>query len=73
MTDGRTTLRERDIALFEFASGKIGLYDFSGEQYHSFIRSRHIIVRGRDGELSDRCFTGWMTDIIRGLRFCCGA
>lgn len=54
VTDGRTTLRERDIALFEFASGKIGLYDFSGEQYHSFIRSRHIIVRGRDGELSDQ-------------------
>ena len=54
VTDGRITLRERDIALFEFASGKIGLYDFSGEQYHSFIRSRHIIVRGRDGELSDQ-------------------
>ena len=54
VTDGRTTLRERDIALFEFASGKIGLYDFSGEQYHSFIRSRHIIVCGRDGELSDQ-------------------
>jgi hypothetical protein len=32
---------------------RIGLYDFEGEQYFSPIRSRHILVRGRRGELAD--------------------
>ena len=42
------------MALFEFASGKTALYDFSGEQYRSFIRSRHVTVRGQKGELTDQ-------------------
>lgn len=54
ITDGRVADKQRDIALFRFESGKTALYDFSGEQYRSFIRSRHVTVRGRDGELSDQ-------------------
>ena len=36
-----------------FDSGKTALYDFSGVQYHSFIRSRHVVVRGDRGEWCD--------------------
>lgn len=37
----------------KFTSGKTAYYDFSGVQYHSFIRSRHLNVQGRDGEWND--------------------
>ena len=57
-TDSRTgpipgnPVREkaRDVVWVSFDSGKSALYDFSGVQYHSFIRSRHVIVRGDRGE-----------------------
>ena len=60
-TDSRTgpipgnPVREkaRDTVWITFASGKTALYDFSGVQYHSFIRSRHVIVRGDRGEWCD--------------------
>lgn len=53
VTDGRVTDRERLCITMEFASGKTAFYDFSGVQYHSFIRSRHINVQGQDGEWND--------------------
>ena len=60
-TDSRTgpipgnPVREkaRDVVWVSFDSGKTALYDFSGVQYHSFIRSRHVIVRGDRGEWCD--------------------
>ena len=60
-TDSRTgpipgnPVREkaRDVVWVSFDSGKSALYDFSGVQYHSFIRSRHVIVRGDRGEWCD--------------------
>ena len=36
-----------------FASGKEAIYDFSPVQYRSYIRSRHLTVRGDRGEWSD--------------------
>ena len=54
VTDGSVASYQRTAALFEFASGKMAVYDFSGEQYRSFIRSRHVTVRGRNGELTDQ-------------------
>jgi hypothetical protein len=36
-----------------FASGKEAIYDFSPIQYRSYIRSRHLTVRGTKGEWSD--------------------
>ena len=45
--------RARDVVWVCFDSGKNALYDFSGVQYHSFIRSRHIVVRGDRGEWCD--------------------
>ena len=60
-TDSRTgplpgnPVREkaRDTVWVCFDSGKTALYDFSGVQYHSFIRSRHVVVRGDRGEWCD--------------------
>ena len=45
--------RARDVVWVSFDSGKNALYDFSGVQYHSFIRSRHVLVRGDRGEWCD--------------------
>ena len=45
--------RARDLVWVSFDSGKKALYDFSGVQYHSFIRSRHVLVRGDRGEWCD--------------------
>lgn len=42
----------RAWALLRFDAG-IGIYDFAGEQYVSPIRSRHITIRGTEGELRD--------------------
>ena len=45
--------KSRDVVWVSFDSGKNALYDFSGVQYHSFIRSRHVVVRGDRGEWCD--------------------
>ncbi len=51
--DGRQTQAERTMALISFASGKEAIYDFSPVQYRSYIRSRHLTVRGGRGEWND--------------------
>lgn len=51
VTDGRVEQRDRVRADFCFESGKVGFYDFSGVQYHSFIRTTHVNVQGEKGEL----------------------
>ena len=51
--DGRTKEMERDIALISFSSGKTAVYDFCSVQYRSYIRSRHLTLRGTRGEWSD--------------------
>ncbi len=53
ITDGQVTEAQRDILHISFASGKEAVYDFCPVQYRSFIRSRHITVRGSKGEWSD--------------------
>lgn len=53
ITDGRMTAAQRDMIQISFASGKEAIYDFSPVQYRSFIRSRHLTVRGAKGEWSD--------------------
>lgn len=52
-TDGRMGEEIRTFAQFAYADGKTGLYDFSGTQYHSAIRSSYIRVLGTRGELFD--------------------
>ena len=53
ITDGSVNMKSRDHVTIEFGSGKVAFYDFAGIQYRSFIRSRHVNVRGRDGEWND--------------------
>lgn len=53
ITDGRVSMKVRDHVVMEFESGKVAFYDFSGVQYRSFIRTRHLTVQGQNGEWSD--------------------
>lgn len=53
ITDGTVKNRERTRITMEFASGKTAYYDFSGVQYHSFIRERHLNVQGENWEWND--------------------
>ncbi len=43
---------DQDLAWFEF-DGKLGVFDFTGEQYFSYIRDPRLLVRGERGELSN--------------------
>ncbi len=56
--DGSIKTADRDILHITFDSGKTSVYDFSGTQYHSFIRSRSLIVRGSRGEWNGRTILG---------------
>jgi predicted dehydrogenase len=56
--DGSLKTADRDILHITFDSGKTAVYDFSGTQYHSFIRSRSLIVRGSRGEWNGRTILG---------------
>ncbi len=56
ITDGSVKKRERTMITMKFTNGKMAFYDFSGVQYHSFIRARHVNVQGRDGEWNDTFF-----------------
>ena len=51
--DGRTKVCERDMVQISFENGKEAIYDFDSIQYRSYIRSRHLTVRGSCGEWSD--------------------
>ncbi len=51
--DGRISQAQRDMVHISFAAGQEAIYDFCPVQYRSFIRSRHITVRGSRGEWSD--------------------
>ncbi len=53
ITDGRVKQGDRTVVTLEYAGGKVGFYDFSGVQYHSFIRARHVNVQGSKGEWND--------------------
>lgn len=53
ITDGSVGKQERKVVTLRFTNGKVAFYDFSGVQYHSFIRARHVNVQGRDGEWND--------------------
>ncbi len=54
VTDGSYSVAVRDIATISFDDQTVAVYDFSGVQYRSFLRGRHLTVRGSEGELSDK-------------------
>ena len=53
LTDGEMGEETRTFAHFDYADGRLGLYDFSGTQYHSAIRSNHVRILGTRGEAFD--------------------
>lgn len=68
---GKVSDFSRDRLTFEFESGKIAFFDFSGVQYHSFIRTRHLNVQGVRGEINDmeiRYLTHENIPILESLR-----
>ena len=48
----RTAESTQTVALFEFA-GRLGLFDFTDDQYFSWIRALRLVVRGDRGEIVD--------------------
>lgn len=53
LTGGEVTTSGRVTAELAFSNGKWACYDFDGVQYHTFIRARHIDVRGQRGQWND--------------------
>ncbi|MFN8441582.1 MAG: Gfo/Idh/MocA family oxidoreductase [Caldilineaceae bacterium] len=49
------------IAHFEFANGKLGIFDFMGAQYFSWIRGNRLLVRGERGEIEGETVR-WLHD-----------
>ncbi|MBQ8953060.1 MAG: Gfo/Idh/MocA family oxidoreductase [Clostridia bacterium] len=58
---GADTIRNdsRKVAAFSFDGGKVGFFDFAGEQYFNYFRSRHLNVQGTHGEINDYSVTYW--------------
>lgn len=50
---GEEVTANRDRVTFEFEDGKVAFYDFSGIQYHSYIRTRQLNIQGLKGEIDD--------------------
>lgn len=67
VTDGTVKARGRVRAEFVFSGGKRAFYDFDGVQYHSFIRARHIDVRGVRGQWNDTAVRYVGADHVPGL------
>lgn len=50
----RGTVEEaRTVAIVDFGD-RLGLYDFAGEQYFSYVRADRVDLRGSSGEITDR-------------------
>lgn len=53
ITTGGLAQATRQAYTFQFESGKLAFWDFSDEQYFSYIRQRHFSVQGTRGEICD--------------------
>lgn len=55
---------ERDastvLATVEFESGRVGLYDFTSNQWHNPLRSRRVVLRASRGEISNDDVVRWI-------------
>ncbi len=49
------------LALFEFDSGQFGLFDFTWDQYWSWVRAPRVLIRGTRGEIVQDRIT-WLRD-----------
>lgn len=55
-TDGRVADKKRTIGTFEFADGKVAVYEFDSEQYRSPIRNNYVKLQGVRGEMKEDSF-----------------
>jgi predicted dehydrogenase len=62
---------ERTIAQLDFGD-RLGIYDFTGDQYFSWIRSPRLLVRGEEGEIHQttvrllhNVYTPFQFDLVR--------
>jgi predicted dehydrogenase len=53
LVEEKITDSHQVIATLDFG-GKLGIYDFTDEQYFSWIRSQRLLVRGNRGEIIDK-------------------
>jgi predicted dehydrogenase len=51
--DGDPVPRETTIATLDFGDGRMGLYDFTDNQWWNPLRARRIVIRGTRGEIAD--------------------
>jgi predicted dehydrogenase len=49
-TEENRTVSKQVVATLEF-DGKLGIFDFTGDQYFSWIRSSRVLIRGDKGEI----------------------
>ena len=49
----------RKVASFAWDDGRVGFFDFAGEQYFNYFRSRRLNVQGTHGEINDYDVTYW--------------
>jgi predicted dehydrogenase len=54
------------LARFDFENGKIGLFDFTGDQYFSYIRGPRLLVRGERGEIENETVR-FLLDVATGV------
>ncbi|MFI3176483.1 MAG: Gfo/Idh/MocA family oxidoreductase [Eubacteriales bacterium] len=50
---GNVVESPRERLTIKFENGKVGFFDFSFTQYHSYIRTRQLNVQGTKGEIDD--------------------
>lgn len=55
-TDGRVADKKRTVGTFQFADGKVAIYEFDSEQYRSPIRNNYVKLQGVRGEMKDNAF-----------------
>ena len=63
-------MKKRALALFTFENGKVAVYDFDSEQYHSTIRGNMLKVQGQRGEIQGR--RGEVRELQGEVQGCCG-
>ncbi|WP_129338060.1 Gfo/Idh/MocA family protein [Cellulomonas endophytica] len=48
------------LATLDLGDGRLGLYDFTDNQWHNPLRGNRVVVRGSHGELVDDRLTRWV-------------
>jgi predicted dehydrogenase len=48
---------KQTLATLHFESGQLGVFDFAGDQYFSWIRSPRVLIRGERGEIVNETMT----------------